>query len=161
MTTPEARRIANDLRVADNIKHHGCHIVGVFDPEERHPPFSYSIGIQETTGGPEAIVVGLSHQLGASMINEYMRQLRAGMQFARGTLYAGFLEGFEIYVEPAKGARLSEYTLGCDRYYKGEKYAVVQLVWPSTDGVWPWQRSASEWLKHNQPLLGRQRPDRP
>lgn len=161
MTTPEERRAANDLRVAEDIRRCGCHIVSVFDAEERHPNFSYSIGIQETTGFPEAIVVGLSHKLGAAMITEYLRQLRGGTRFVRGTLYKGFLEGFQIYVEPAKAADLTEYTLGCDRYYKGNKYAVVQLVWPSTAGAWPWQRSASEWLQHNQPMLGRKRPDRP
>lgn len=160
MTTPEERRAANDLRVAEDIRRYGCHIVSVFEPEERHPPFSYSIGIQETTSCPEAIVIGLSHKLGASMINEYLGQLRRGVRFVRGTPYEGFLEGFRIYVEPAKASGLTEYTLGCDRYYKGEKYAVVQLVWPSTAGVWPWQRWASEWLQHNQPMLGRKRPDR-
>jgi len=161
MTQAEDPRSANDRRVADDIRRFGCHVISVFDPEEQLPTFSYSIGIQETTGCPEAIVVGLSPKLGASMINEYLRQLRGGTRFVRGTLYEGFLEGFPIYVEPANPLRLCEYTLGCERYYEGRRYDVVQLVWPSTAGVWPWQRAASEWFQHHQPLLGRQRPDRP
>ena len=72
MTQDEDRRAANDRRVADDIRRFGCHVISVFDPHEQLPTFSYSIGIQETTGCPEAIVVGLSPKLGASMINEYL-----------------------------------------------------------------------------------------
>jgi hypothetical protein len=161
MSTPADKRAANDQRVADNVREYGCHVISVFDPEQEQPSFSYSVGIQETSGVAEAIVVGLEPRLGGSLINEYNRQVRSGVRFHRGTLYAGFLEGFSVYIEPARPQRLSEYTLGCDRYYKGRSYAVVQIVWPSTTGVWPWQRSASDWFKAHQPMLGRVRPDRP
>jgi hypothetical protein len=94
------------------------------------------------------------------MINEYNDRVRKGVRFERSTLYSGFLEGFQIYVEPAKAALLSEYTLGCNRFYKGAAYAVVQLVYPSTAGVWPWQAAGTEWFKWNQPMLGRKHPHR-
>ncbi len=68
--------------------------------------------------------------------------------------------GFQIYVEPAKATLLAEYTLGCHRFYKGADYSVVQLIYPTTTGVWPWQRAASEWFKSNQPMLGRNHPHR-
>jgi hypothetical protein len=155
------KRAANDKRVAGDIQEYGCHVISVFDPQEVHPFFSYSVGIQETSAVPEAIVVGLKPSLGGSMVNEYNRQVRAGTRFQRGVLYPGFLEGFEVYIEPIRRKkRLAEYTLGCDRYYGDKAYSVVQIVWPSTAGVWPWQKSASEWLKNNQPMLGRARPDR-
>jgi hypothetical protein len=94
------------------------------------------------------------------MINEYNRQVRAGTRFKRGVLYPGFLDGFDVYIEPARKKLLADYTLGCDRYYRGKPYSVVQIVWPSTSGVWPWEKSASDWLKQNQPMLGRVRPNR-
>lgn len=94
------------------------------------------------------------------MVNEHNHQVRAGTRFQRGELYDGVLDGFVVYVEPAKPQLLADYTRGCDRHYKGAAYPVVQLVWPSTAGIWPWQRSASEWLRTNQPMLGRKRPDR-
>jgi hypothetical protein len=160
MSSSADKRAANDKRVVDNIREHGCHVISVFDPEEVQPFFSYSVGIQETSDVPEAIVVGLKPNLGGFMINEYNRQVRAGVRFQRGVLYTGFLEGFEVYIEPARRKLLAEYTYGCDRYYGDREYSVVQIVWPSTAGVWPWQKSASEWFKNNQPMLGRVRPDR-
>ncbi|MGC1172992.1 MAG: DUF4262 domain-containing protein [Polaromonas sp.] len=84
------KRAANDKRVADNIQAYGCHVISVFDPEETEPFFSYSVGIQETSGVPEAIVVGLRPNLGGFVINEYNRQTRAGTRFQRGVLYPGF-----------------------------------------------------------------------
>jgi len=36
----------------------------------------------------------------------------------------------------------------------------VQLVYPTTTGVWPWNKSASEWFVKNQPMLGRKNPSR-
>ena len=74
--------------------------------------------------------------------------------------YADFLEGFNIYVEPAQPKLLTEYTLGCSRFYKGEAYSVVQLIYPTTSGVWPWQDGASKKFKALQPLLGRKHPYR-
>jgi hypothetical protein len=161
MRITAAKRAANDKRVADNIQQYGCHVISVFDPEETEPFFSYSVGIQETSAVPEAIVIGLRPNLSGFMINEYNRQVRAGVRFERGVLYPGFIEGFEVYIEPVRRKqRLAEYTLGCDRYYGDKAYAVVQIVWPSTAGLWPWQKTASEWFKSNQPMLGRARPDR-
>ena len=160
MTTSEERRATNDERVAADIKKFGCHVISVFDPEGNTPSFSYSVGIQACTGAAEAIVVGVRSSLGHSMVNAYNDQVRRGTQFKRGVLYEGFLEGFAIYVEPAKPTLLKEYTLGCNRYYKARPFSVVQLVYPSTTGVWPWQSGATEWFKVNQPMLGRKLPHR-
>lgn len=159
-TTPE-QRAENDLRVAENIRKYGCHVISVFDPEEKLPNFSYSIGIQETTGAPEALVIGLSVKLGHAVINEYLRQLRSGIAFARGVPCTGFLDGFPVYVEPARKKNLSEYTLGCERYYGRKPFRVVQIIYPTTSGIWPWEKEASEWFRNLQPMLGRLRADRP
>lgn len=160
-STPEERRLANDLRVANDIQQYGCHVISVFDPEGKLPTFLYSIGIQETTGAPEAIVLGVRTELGHAMINAYCHQLRAGKSFARGIRYPDFLEGFDIYIEPARRKNVSDYVHGCDRYYGDKPYSVVQLVYPTTSGIWPWQRQAPELFLTNQPMLGRKRPSLP
>jgi len=158
-----AERSANDQNVATHVKKYGCHVYNVFASSSGEAPsFSYSIGIYESSGAPEAIVVGLTADLGEFVVNEYNRRVRAGTRFKRGTLYPGFLEGFSVYIEPAQAGLLREYTLGCERYYRDKGgYSVAQIVYPTIDGVWPWQRSASKWFKSNQPMLGRKRPDRP
>jgi Domain of unknown function (DUF4262) len=160
MKYSEADREASDQLIAKNISEFGCHIYSIFDPEEKSQSFTYSIGIEASTGEPEAIVMGVRTTLGGHMINEYDRQLREGVRFKRGTLYDGFIDGFQVYLEPARSNLLGEYTLGCERYYRDAPFSVVQIVWPSPQGVWPWQKSASDWFKTNQPMLGRALPNR-
>ena len=94
------------------------------------------------------------------VVNEYNRQVRDGKRFVRGELYSGFLEGFSVYIEPAQKRQLTDYTLGCNRYYGDKSYDVVQIVYPNTAGIWPWNKSASQWFKSNQPMLGRANPSR-
>lgn len=156
----EEEREANDRRVANDVATHGCHVISVFDPEEKHPTFSYSIGIQDSAGAPDAIVIGLGPKLGHSIINHYCQRVREGAVFDRGIRYDGFLEGFPVLIEPLRARKHAGYTLGCARYYRDRPYSVVQIVWPSTQGVWPWQKGASAWLVANQPMLGRLRPDK-
>jgi hypothetical protein len=160
MKYTEADRAASDQRIAKNISEFGCQIYSISDPEEKSQSFTYSIGIQASTGEPEAIVMGVRTALGGHMVNEYNRQIREGIRFKRGTLYDGFLDGFQVYFEPARSKLHSEYTLGCERYYRDTPFSVVQIVWPSPQGVWPWQKSASDWFKTNQPMLGRAMPNR-
>ncbi len=154
------KRAANDRRVARDIERYGCHVISVFDPDGRLPSFSYSIGIQDSSGAPDVIVFGLRPELAGYLVNEYNRRLRKGKRFKRGRKYFGFLQGFPVYFEPARRARYVRYAYGCARYYGEREYSMVQLVWPSTKGVWPWNKSASKWLVRNQPMLGRKRPDR-
>ncbi len=159
--TKKERQAASDHRVADHIAKYGCHVYCVVDPQNQSPTFTYSVGIQHTTGQPEAIVIGLSTELGHFMINEYLAKLRKGVRFRRGWKYKGFLEGYPVYMEPAKRVMLKEYTFGCDRYYAGKPYSVVQLVYPNTMGVWPWEKEAHQSFRDIQPMLGRKRTDRP
>jgi hypothetical protein len=160
MPVPEHLQNDNDRRVANDIAEYGCHVISVFDPKQEIPGFSYSIGIQQQTGEPEAIVVGVRPELGHAMINHYNIAVRSGTKFVKGTPYEGFLTNFNIYVEPARSTRLIDYTLGCTRYYADAPYSVVQLVYPTVEGVWPWHAAASEWFKNNQPMLGRKQPQR-
>lgn len=160
MSYTDADREANDRRVAHDVATHGCHVISVFDPEEKTPTFSYSIGIEDSAGVPDVLVIGLSHKLGHSIINHYCRTVREGTTYARGVRYDGFLEGFPVLIEPVRARRHAEYTMGCERYYRDRAYRVAQIIWPNTNGVWPWQKGASEWLVANQPMLGRLRPDK-
>lgn len=161
MTITDQDRKKNDERIKNDIREHGCHVISVFDRNEETPSFSYSVGVLDFSDRPEAIVIGLDSSLGCSMINEYSDRVRAGQVFVPGCLYAGFLEGFEIYVEPASSEAMKEYLLGCTRHYGVREFSAVQLIYPTTRGLWPWDEGASEWFRSNQPMLGRDNPSAP
>ena|SRR3989338_5184296 len=144
----------NDRKVFDNIEKYGCHVIYVFDTNEIYPPFTYSVGIQKSSNAPEVVVVGLKKEISAFIVNEYNRRVREGEQFVTGKKYDGFLEGFEVFFEPVNECHYKEYFGYNIWLYGGHDFKVLQVVWPSTTGIWPWQEEASEWLRNNQPMLG-------
>lgn len=142
-----------EQRALDDIAAHGCHVLHVLE-EGDLPPFAYSIGIQQTSQAPEVIVVGLQRPVAHFVVNEYNSRVRAGESFRPGTPYAGFLEGFDVQFVPVERDHYRDY-LGWARWlYRGDEFSALQLVHPTTSGVWPWDSEASDEFRTRQPLLG-------
>jgi hypothetical protein len=144
---------AREQKALDDIAKYGCHVLHVFE-EGDLPPFSYSVGIYKTCGSPELIVVGLKQQISHWAINEYHRRVRSGEAFRAGDCSAGFLEGFEVRFSEVHKTHYQEY-LGAGRWlYQGDDFPTLQMVWPSTTGLWPWDADATSWFRARQPILG-------
>lgn len=142
-----------EQRALDDIAAHGCHVLHVLE-EGDLPPFAYSVGIQQTSQAPEVIVVGLQRPVAHFVVNEYNSRVRASESFMPGTLYAGFLEGFDVQFAPVERSHYRDY-LGWARWlYRGDEFPALQLIYPSTSGAWPWDSEASEDFRARQPLLG-------
>ena len=147
-----------ERNILKHIDEHGCSVTSVFDPDEKQPPFSYSIGVAKSSGAPEVIIVGLNSKLSHWMVNEYNRRCQAGERFQSGVLYLGFLDGFAVqFVQVAREHR-AEYMGSACWLHDGPDFDALQLVWPSTSGVWPWDAEASDWFRCNQPLLAGDAP---
>jgi hypothetical protein len=142
-----------ERNVLSNIEEHGCSVTSVFDPDENEPPFSYSIGITKSCGSPELIVFGLKSNISHWLINEYRRRVGAGEQFVPGVLYLGFLDGFAVRFANVPVESRDKYMRSTCWLYSGTEFEALQLIWPGTDGIWPWQPEANNWMKFNQPVL--------
>jgi hypothetical protein len=119
------------------------------------PPFAYSIGITQETNQPEVLVIGLKRELAHSIVNEYNDRVRAGERFEAGKNYSGFIEGFDVLAEKVPLSQYDEYVGQALSYYGGSRFELLQLVYPTTSGVWPWSAEASEWFRNHQPVLSR------
>jgi hypothetical protein len=142
----------NEQRVLDNIAAYGCHVIHVLE-EGDLPPFAYSIGIQKTSGAPEVIVVGLQQPMAHSVVNTYNSRVQAGESFRPGALYSGFIEGFDVRFEPVDRFHYREYLGVARRFYGDDAFDVLQLIFPSTSGVWPWADEAPSSFQSRQPIL--------
>lgn len=143
--------IAEKKALAD-IERFGCHVVHVL-AEGDLPPFAYSVGIQKAAGAPEIIVLGLGRDVAHFLVNEYNARVRAGERFSAGVLYSGFLEGFEVTFERVDRRHYREH-LGWDLWlYGGDAFEALQLVYPTTSGVWPWDGDGPDSFGSRQPLL--------
>jgi hypothetical protein len=143
---------AEDKKALDDIEKFGCHILHVME-EGDEPPFSYSIGVQKSTGAPEAVVIGLKQPIAHHVLNEYNSRVRNGERFANGKEYSGFIEGFPVQFELVAPQHYDEYFGWTKWLYGGTAFSVLQIVFPTTEGVWPWDSRASEWFRKRQPIL--------
>ncbi len=152
--TGRGRMDAGEQKALADIELYGCHVIHVLAEDDR-PPFSYSVGIQRSSAVPEIIVIGLKQPLSHFIVNEYNRRVRTGARFKLGQRVSGFIEGFECEFRAAHPSRHRDY-MGWDLWlYDGGAFDALQLVYPTTSGVWPWDAKADEWLHVWQPLLER------
>jgi hypothetical protein len=141
-----------DARVLADIAVYGCHVIHVLE-EGDLPPFSYSVGITRASSAPEVIVVGLKRELAHFIVNEYNARVRQGERFNAGAFYPDFLEGFDVTFEQVDRRHYREHFGANLRLYDGDGFEVLQLVYPTTSGVWPWDPGAPESFQAWQPLL--------
>jgi hypothetical protein len=130
-------------KALSDIEKYGCHILHVLE-EGEYPRFSYSIGIQKNTGKPELIVTGLKKELAHNIINEYNRRVREGEVFLPDEYYDGFIEGFDVTFKEVEKKHYEEYFGWARWLYKGDNFKVLQFIYPSTSGIWPWNSEAPE-----------------
>ncbi|HXU87235.1 MAG TPA: DUF4262 domain-containing protein [Methylomirabilota bacterium] len=143
---------AGEKKALADIEQYGCHVIHVLEDEEG-PPFSYSVGVQKTSGAPEVMVIGLKQPIAHFVVNEYNTRVRAGERFLPGSRYDGFLEGFRVQFEVVAAEHFDEY-LGWDKWlYGGKNFEALQIIYPTTDGIWPWESGASDWFRQRQPIL--------
>lgn len=90
-----------------------------------------------------------------SVINEYNSRVRDGEIFEVGKYYSGFLEGFDICIGAVPLSVYDDY-LGQDiDFYGGRDFQAVQVIYPTTEGVWPWTNDAPESFLQWQPVLAK------
>ena len=141
-----------DQKILGDIEQFGCSVMHI-SAEGDLPPFSYSVGITMTSRAPEIVVVGLKRELAHYVVNEYNRRVREGEKFVAGNRYTGFIGGFDVLFVSVDHTHYREY-FGYNLWlYKGSNFEVLQLVFPNTSGVWPWEKEADDWFRSWQPML--------
>lgn len=131
---------------------HGWHVINVL-PELDSPAFSYSIGMFATLEHPEVIIIGLSSSSAHGIINGLGDQVREGKRFAAGNVYDDLLEGYKATFRVVPAAQFRNY-LGYARwYYEGDDFAALQLVYPDSQGRWPWDPAATADFRQSQPVI--------
>jgi len=142
----------SEQKALDDIEEFGCHVLQIM-AEGEFPPFSYSIGITKKLRKPEVVVIGLKEPIAGFLVNEYNTRVQAGEDFTPGKMYDGFLEGFACTFEPVAKRHFKEY-FGWGRWlYGGNNFEVLQLIYPTTSGLWPWSPDYPAGFIAWQPML--------
>lgn len=143
-----------DVRTRDDIAKYGCTVMHVME-ESEFPPFAYSIGIFQETGAPEIVVIGLKQPMAHFIVNEYNRRAQTGERFETGKYYSDFIDGFEVFVGEVPLSEYDDYLGQAINFYGGRAFKVIQIIYPTTKGIWPWDKDAPNSFQEWQPILAK------
>jgi len=138
------------------IQKFGWFVQGVF-PTAGSPgqEFSYSVGLHDK-GLPEVLVIGLPMQSAHVLVNDVANYLVA--QKEKGWHVGETLLNHDnwpmpFYLLPAADDTGTMYATGAHRRSSGAaKY--LQVVWPDTQGLFPWQTGYEDRFRPEQSVLG-------
>jgi hypothetical protein len=151
--------------IVDNVEKHGCHLVGVFDPDAKDPRFDYSVGFTKTlekvgkSGFPEAIVFGLPGEVSGPALNELMALCAGGfVRLEDGERLERFFGEYDAIIRTVHPSWIDERYFSSAIWYhrkqmNREFQAAVMVVWPDEEGVFPWEDGCAEWVRADQPAL--------
>jgi Domain of unknown function (DUF4262) len=159
MSTWPQRRAAYLARVRALIEQHGWMVQAVLptatDPAT--PPCFYTVGLTSFGQHPELIAFGLPPETATWLLNTLGDRVREGEQLTTGQRLEGLLEDGYALELLAVDNPTEVLTIATDLF--GSDVRALQLVWPDTNGCFPWDPGFDPRFTIFQPLLGS--PPRP
>lgn len=138
-----------ELKAVKDVETWGCHIVQV-NGGPRKPDWTFSLGVYDTCGKPEVIVVGLKPDTAARAVNYAVDALRSGtdLTVGRHREIVGEVEVIFRKVDPM----WVQHLMGWASWYQGDwNFPVLQLIYPDLENRFPWEEGFTEYFR--QPLL--------
>jgi hypothetical protein len=142
-----------DKKLLRDIKKYGWHVLKVME-DDNGPAFAYSIGLYKTFKHPEIIIVGLNLDLAHSLINNIGEDIKNGMIYKSGEFYADIIESFKCLMVSVSQDNYGEYMGYGYWFYKNYDFPLLQCIYPTVKGIFPWESSWPEEIKDIQPILG-------
>lgn len=154
MTNPQrAGRDEPERIVLHNIAECGWHAVNVIE-DDGHPPWTFSIGLYETWGFPELIVIGRSRATAHKMLEALATQIEEGSAPDLKDPDPDPLLGIPCHFLEVNTRYYSDYVGFALWYFRKRKFPLHQIAWPDGDGLYPWDPLAPKPFKEWQPILG-------
>jgi hypothetical protein len=136
-----------------DIEEFGWHVINVLE-DDKGPGFGYSIGLFKTFGHPEILIVGLKRDLMHSIINNIGESIRKGTIFTPQTFHSNLIVGFDCYFTEVKPEFYEQYVGQALWYYENSNFPLIQCIYPTVKGIYPWQEAWPETITDIQPILG-------
>jgi hypothetical protein len=139
--------------VLSNINEYGWHAVNVIE-DDNHPPWSFTIGLFETWDHPELIIIGRSRATSYEMLKTLSNDIELNSPPDLTDPDGHLLLGMKCLFVEVLPRYYSDYVGFARWFYRKRHFPLYQIVWPNTDGLYPWDQNASKAFKEWQPLLG-------
>jgi|HubBroStandDraft_1064217.scaffolds.fasta_scaffold209320_2 hypothetical protein len=144
----------SERKVIADIEEFGWHSMDVME-DIGHPPWTFTIGFQETWRHPELIIVGRSRATAHRILTTFAIGLEENRRPDLAGVTLDLLPGIPccfVEVSTHHYHNYVDFARAC--YSRGERSPLYQIVWPSNDGHFPWNPQATKHFKDWQPVLG-------
>jgi len=118
------------------------------------PSFAYTIGLHGSYAHPELIVIGLPREVAHDAFAAVAQSAASDRPIDFSRTSSEVLPGYTCAFVSVPRAKYGDYVLSALWWEQGDSFALYQLVWPSADGLFPWDARASEQFRREQPVLG-------
>jgi hypothetical protein len=143
-----------EQNIIDTIAKYGWQVT-MIESDGYSPSYAYTIGLTNSFGHPELIIMGLGIQLMTELLNIAGDLIKNRKEIQLNKDYVDFLEGYNCQFIKMHLDYYSDY-LGYGIWYnKGKNFLTYQLVWPNKKGNFPWDKRDDENFDFRQPLLDR------
>jgi hypothetical protein len=149
---------ADELTV-QHVEEHGWSVQGVL-AEDGQPGWAYSVGLWHTARLPELCIFGLPFSVQGHAINAVGRQARDGARLDDRSPIEGVLDPGPLMLRPVHPSWLGTSMFASAIRFYGQPLRFRQLVWPDSEGRFPWEAGHSP-DPGPQPMLWLDRADHP
>lgn len=142
----------DEAKLIDDVEAYGCHILQIRE-ENGHPGWSFTVGLYDTLGCPELIVIGLKPELAQSVLNECANRLQSGTRFEDGNRANELLANVECEFKKIESKWIRQ-TMGYAVWFYGDDdFPVLQCVYPDLENHFAWENGFNSKFRNRQPLL--------
>jgi hypothetical protein len=147
--------VKDDLEkiVLSNIAEYGWHCVNIVE-DNGCPPWTFTIGLYETWNHPELIVIGRSRATSHAMLKTLADDIELNDPPNLGAPDGDVLLGVKCHYVEVNPRYYSDYIGFALWFYRKRKFPLHQIIWPNSDGLYPWDARAPTAFKEWQPVLG-------
>lgn len=127
------------------------------DPESDPPRagYTYTIGFADHTGFADVVVFGLTPVAARGLIGLVAELLRAGTEIPVGVEVVGLLDNeLRACFAPVDLEQWGGLFDVAAAWYRGEAFAVHQLIYPDRNGFLPYEAGFDQRLRFAQPVIG-------
>lgn len=129
-------------KIRHDIQQYGWHVIGVTG-NDAIPAFSYTIGLMESYGHPELLVMGLRMEVMHYLLNEAGALVRDGRPILMDTDMQEFLDDYPVRFRTIHPSNIRDYFGTALNYYQRNDLPAMQLIYPDKAYKWPWDEAFS------------------
>jgi len=119
------------------------------------PSYAYTIGVPALTGFPELAVFGLTPAAANGLLGLVVDALRGGTEIPFGVELIGLLDNdLRCMFAPIDLTEHGEAFATAGSWYRGEPFAMVQMLYPDRNGFMPYEPGFEQRLRLAQPVIG-------